>query len=192
MNIIEKLKGLGVEITPEIEKAFGGEYISQQEHEKKLQKAEMERDTYKADYETDAETLKGFEGKDFEGMSKEVEEWKKKAEQAEKDFAEKLSQRDYKDALKELTKDLKFTSKGAEKAFMADLEENPLQMREGKVLGFDDYLKAYKENDENAFVKEENPNRSTFTGSIGGNNGGGTSADIAKMRAVMGLSNDNK
>lgn len=38
MNIIEKLKALNVEITPEIEKALGGEWVSKQEMDKKLEK----------------------------------------------------------------------------------------------------------------------------------------------------------
>ena len=44
MNVIEKLKQLGVEITLEIEKALSGEYLSELEVEKKLNKAELERD----------------------------------------------------------------------------------------------------------------------------------------------------
>ena len=35
MNIIDKLKTLGVEITPEIEKAFPGEFVSDLEVQKK-------------------------------------------------------------------------------------------------------------------------------------------------------------
>lgn len=191
MNIIEKLKGLNVEITPEIEKALGGDYISKQEHEKKLGVVETERDKFKEDYETASETLKGFEGKDFEQLTKDVAEWKERAEQAEKDYKAKIEQRDYSDAIKELVKDLKFTSNSAKKAFMSDLEGNPLQMRDGKVLGFEDYLKNYKENDSDAFVTEESQTRSQFTGSINQQSGGDNGTDLAKMRAVMGLSNKN-
>ena len=36
MNIIDKLKTLGVEITPEIEKAFPGEFVSDLEVQKKM------------------------------------------------------------------------------------------------------------------------------------------------------------
>ena len=38
MNIIDKLKSLGVEITPEIEKAFPGEFVSDLEVQKKNDK----------------------------------------------------------------------------------------------------------------------------------------------------------
>ena len=38
MNIIDKLKSLGVEVTEEIEKAFPGEFVSALEVEKKTEK----------------------------------------------------------------------------------------------------------------------------------------------------------
>lgn len=56
MNIIDKLKSLGVEITPEIEKAFPGEFVSDLEVQKKNDKiATLEND--KKDLETKQENL---------------------------------------------------------------------------------------------------------------------------------------
>ena len=84
MNIVEKLKALGVEITAEIEKTFGGEFISEKESEKKLAKVQAENETLKERLTTAEETLKGFEGKDFDEITRERDEWKKKAEESEK------------------------------------------------------------------------------------------------------------
>lgn len=57
MNIIDKLKSLGVEITPEIEKAFPGEFVSDLEVQKKNDKiATLEND--KKELETKQENLK--------------------------------------------------------------------------------------------------------------------------------------
>ena len=56
MNIIDKLKTLGVEITPEIEKAFPGEFVSDHEVQKKNDKiATLEAE--KKELETKQETL---------------------------------------------------------------------------------------------------------------------------------------
>lgn len=56
MNIIDKLKSLGVEITPEIEKAFPGEFVSDLEVRKKNDKiATLEND--KKELETKQENL---------------------------------------------------------------------------------------------------------------------------------------
>lgn len=180
MNIIEKLKTLGVEVTPEIEKALGGDFISKEELDKKIGKIEWERDKYKQDYETAKATLDGFEGKDFDAIQKERDEWKQKAEEKEKEYAAQLEHRDYMDKLKELTKDLKFSSNSAKKAFMADLESNPLQMRNGTVLGFEDYLKQYRENDASAFISEQEEEKAQFTTPAGEAGAPGTK-DPSKM-----------
>lgn len=192
MNIIDKLKELGVEVTSEIEKGLGGDYISKAEHEKKLGKVEAERDQLKKDYDAAKTTLEGFEGKDFDKLTAEIAEWKKKAEDSEKEYKAALQKRDYSDALKEAGKDLKFTSTSAQKAFFAELESNPLQMRDGKILGFDDFVKSYKETDEGAFVKEESGTRSQFTTTITRQSDGNNGTDLARIRSAMGLKNDTK
>ena len=56
MNIIDKLKSLGVEITTEIEKAFAGEWVSDQEVKKKSEKITT-LETEKKELETKQENL---------------------------------------------------------------------------------------------------------------------------------------
>ena len=56
MNIIDKLKSLGVEITVEIEKAFSGEWVSDQEVKKKSEKITT-LETEKKELETKQENL---------------------------------------------------------------------------------------------------------------------------------------
>ena len=69
MNIIEKLKTFNVEITAEMEKAFAGEFVSEKEMEKKLSKLQTENEALKEKAETAEETLKGFEGKNFDEIT---------------------------------------------------------------------------------------------------------------------------
>lgn len=69
MDLTKKLKDAGVEVTAEMEELLKGDYISVQEHEKKLNKVELERDKYKKDFENASETLKGFEDKDLKFTS---------------------------------------------------------------------------------------------------------------------------
>ena len=64
---------------------------------------------------------------------------------------------------------------------MSELESNPLQMRDGKVLGFDDFLKGYKESDSDAFVKEEEEHRSSFTTNMNQNGNTVVTGDPNKM-----------
>ena len=64
MNIIDKLKALGVEITPEIEKAFPGEFVSDLEVQKKndkittLENEKKELETKQENLEKELQTLK--------------------------------------------------------------------------------------------------------------------------------------
>ena len=50
---------------------------------------------------------------------------------------------------------MKFSSESAKKAFLSDLKAKKLPLQEGKLLGFDDYLKSYKESDPGAFAPEK-------------------------------------
>ena len=160
MNIIEKLKQFNVEITAEMEKAFSGDFLSEREVEKKLSRAENDRDSWKQRAETAEETLKGFEGKDFDTITKERDEWKKKAEEAEKENSAKEAEREKSELLKDAFADVEFTSESAKKAIMAQIAEN-VSVKNGKLIGFNDLLDDAKKNDASAFVSKKDDVRIT-------------------------------
>ena len=166
MNIIEKLKQFNVEVTPDMEKAFSGEFLSELEVNKKLSKAENDRDSWKQRAETAEETLKGFEGKDFDTITRERDEWKKKAEDAEKEYSAKEAEREKQELLKEAFSEIEFTSESAKKAIMAQISEN-VSVKNGKLIGFNDLLEDAKKNDASAFVNKEQQtleqNKAKFT-----------------------------
>lgn len=174
MNIIEKLKQFNVEVTPEMEKAFAGDFLSELEVNKKLSKAENDRDSWKQRAETAEETLKGFEGKNFDEITKERDEWKKKAEDAEKEYSAKEAEREKQELLKEAFADIEFTSESAKKAIMSQISEN-VSVKNGKLIGFNDLLEDAKKNDASAFVDKEQQNleqnKAKFTTSMS-NKGG--------------------
>lgn len=158
-NILEILKELEIEVPEGKEKSLtkkvSENYKTVSEHDKRVKKLEEERDQFKEQYKTAKETLDGFEGKDIEAITKERDEWKEKAKKAETEYKEKIASRDYSDAVSKAVEGLKFSSNAAKKAFVSELEADPLKMKDGKLLGFDDYVKAYQESDASAFVSEE-------------------------------------
>ena len=166
MNIVEKLKHFNVEVTAEMEKAFAGEFLSEKEVEKKLSKAESDRDAWKERAETAEETLKKFDGKDVDAMQREIDDWKKKAEDAEKNFSAKEAEREKQELLKEAFADIEFTSNAAKNAIMAQISEN-VSVKNGKLIGFNDLLEDAKKNDASAFVNKEQQsleqNKAKFT-----------------------------
>ena len=166
MNIIEKLKQFNVEVTPDMEKAFSGEFLSEKEVEKKLSKAENDRDSWKQRAETAEETLKGFEGKDLDAMQKEIDDWKEKATKAESEYNAKMAEHEKQELLKEAFADIEFTSTAAKNAIMAQIGEN-VSVKNGKLIGFNDLLEDAMKNDASAFVNKEQQsleqNKAKFT-----------------------------
>lgn len=101
MNIIDKLKALGVEITEEIEKAFPGEFVSKYEMDKKLskmqtleqEKADLEKK--QEDLENELQALKDAKP-DADAMQNKIEELtatleKERNERKEKDEESRLA-----------------------------------------------------------------------------------------------------
>lgn len=189
MNIIEKLKTFNVEITSEMEKAFSGDFLSEKEVEKKLSKLQTENESLKERAETAEETLKGFDGKNFDEITKERDEWKKKAEDAEKDYSAKMAEHEKNELLKEAFAEVEFTSESAKKAIMAQIAEG-VSVKNGKLIGFNDLLEDAKKNDASAFVNKEQQNleqnKARFTGPMnnqnGNNNGNLTKKDIMAIK----------
>ncbi|MCH5261599.1 MAG: phage scaffolding protein [Lachnospiraceae bacterium] len=159
MDIFEMLKEAGVEIPADKKDAFNKEfrktYKSEGEIKKATEKIEQERDDWMQKAETAEETLKKFEGIDPAEIQKELETYKQKAADAERDYAEKIAQRDFDDALKSEMENYKFTSEAAKKAIMAEIREAGLKLKDGKILGLSDLLGKMKEKDASAFVDEQ-------------------------------------
>lgn len=123
--------------------------------QKENEKLTADRDKEKERADTAEETLKKFDGVDVETMQAEIATWQQKAKDAEKDYADKLAQRDFEDALKEEISGYKFTSEAAKKAIMAEIREAGLKVKDGKILGLSDLIAQMKEKDASAFVDEK-------------------------------------
>lgn len=190
MNIIEKLKQFNVEVTPEMEKAFAGEFLSEKEVDKKVSKLQTENETLKQRAETAEETLKGFEGIDPTKIQGELEEWKKKAEEAEASAKKQIYDRDFADALRTELESVKFTSEAAKRDVMSQITAAELKLRDGKILGLSDLIAQIRKSDASAFVDEQQEQleqgKARFTTSMnnqgGGNVGKMTKEDISKIK----------
>lgn len=173
-NIYEILKSFGLVVPEdkkeEFDKMLNENYKTQAEVNNlngKLTKAEGERDALQfkynndikqrdtdladlkqklADAGTDAETLKNLQT-DFDTL-------KTNYANAQADYQKQLNKQAYEFAIKEKTNGLQFTSNSAKKAFLSDALAKNLTMDNGNILGFDDFVKAYKEQDAGAFVVE--------------------------------------
>lgn len=156
----EDLQALGLN-EDQIKKVFELSGKDVNAEKKKTQAAEADRDQWKTRAETAEDTLKGFDGVDVEGLNKQIEEWKTKAAEAEKEFQKQIEERDFADALKEEMEAFKFTSEAAKKAIMAEVKEAGLKLKDGKILGLSDLIGQIKEKDASAFAPDTEPAKFT-------------------------------
>ena len=184
----EELKAWGLtdEQSEKVMAQYGKDVSKLQKENEKLT---ADRDKEKERADTAEETLKKFDGVDVETMQAELAAFQQKAKDIEKDYADKLAQRDFEDALKEEIGAYKFTSEAAKKAIMTEIREAGLKVKDGKILGLSDLLAQMKEKDASAFVDEkqeqlEAGRAKPFTGPLNQNTGGQkmTKSDILNIK----------
>lgn len=125
-----------------------------------------------ADAQSELETLKKAGG-DATAVQQQLTELQAKYDKDTGDLRAQLADRDYSDAIgKAITgKGLKFSSKSAERAFTAALKEQNLELKDGELSGLDDFIKAQKEADPEAFAPDKAPPRFVTGSGSGGGHG---------------------
>lgn len=108
-----------------------------------------------------ARTQLGDANKKLEGYDP---DWKTKATQAEQNAKAQVAELHQSFAEQAAAAGVKFSSESAKKAFLADLKTKKFPLQEGKLLGFEEYLKSYKESDPGAFA----PDKPAPTVTVGG------------------------
>lgn len=156
--------------------------------EKEITKLTSENAALKDRAEMAEEMLKSFDGINPDDMKKEIGEWKKKAEDAEKEYQQKIYDRDFTDTLRKELENIKFSSEAAKRSVMSDIKAADLRLKDGKILGLNDFLEQLKKNDASAFVNDDEmkarQNAARFTQQIGPvqKPGGMTKDEIMKIK----------
>ena len=137
------------------------------ENSKDIGREKQKLDQVKADLTTaqeqlaqrdkDIEDLKKSAG-DVDGIKQQLADLQAKYTTETEQYQKQIADRDYADAVNRAIADkgVKFSSKAAEKAFIADLTANRLTVKEGALDGFEAYLKAQKDSDPPA-SQSDNP-----------------------------------
>ena len=162
-RLMEILKANGIEIPEEkqadVKKAFFESYKSVGEYNKTVTKLTEARDGLQTRLDTAETTLKAFEGMDAEKVKAELAEWKKKAEDAEKNFNAQITARDQRDWLKTKLEEYGVTSPYARKQLMAECmdEKSGLKWKGADTgfYGFDDFMKDAKKADPSLYQSAE-------------------------------------
>lgn len=182
-NIHTILSEAGVSIPEdkraEFDKAVAENYKTAAEFEKKVTRLNDDLAAEKKRADDAAETLKGFEGKDFDAITKERDEWKKKHDDALEAHRKEQEDRVFNDSLTSAISEAK--GKNA-KAIMALLDLDKLRgsrNQEKDIKGALDALRT-----ESGYLFDDNGGNPKFTGGNTNNNKGGTTTikDIMKIK----------
>lgn len=146
-----------------------------------------------ADYDSVKEQLtkankqiEGFKGMDIDGVRKAAEEWKQKAEQAEKDAAQKIADMQFESSLKEAIAAAKGKSS---KAIAALLDVDTLKQSKNQTEDIKKALESLKKDNDYLFDGEQTPPPySPGAGSQNMGGGvGGVEAAFAKLNPGLKL-----
>lgn len=174
-NIYEILKSYGIEIPEDKKEAFDKEVLENYKTVKevdtlrnKLESVEGDKKAIEAKYNTDIaqrdtdlatlqEKLKnaGADADKLSNLQTDFDTLQQTYNTAKADYEKQLAKQAYDFAIRESVANLKFSSNSAKKAFISDITAKNLSMENGKILGFDDFVSAYKEQDAGAFVAEK-------------------------------------
>ena len=112
-------------------------------HKQQVTTLTTERDAARTQLEEANQKLEGYDP-----------EWKSKAAEAEAKAREQVAALQGDFAAQSAISGIKFSSESAKKAFLADLKAKNLPVQDDKLLGFEEYLKTYRESDPGAFAPE--------------------------------------
>lgn len=149
---------------------------------------EREKNRY-TDYESIKEQLaaankaiEDFKGMDIDGVKKAAEEWKAKAEQAEKDAAARIADMEFDADLKEAITALKGRNA---KAIRALLDVDALKASKNRAEDIKTALDTLKKDNDYLFETEQTP--PPYAPGAGSQNMGQTDPFIASLKAAMGV-----
>ena len=162
------------------DKAVAENYKTTAEHEKKVNRLTDDLAAEKKRADDAVETLKGFEGKDFDAITKDRDKWKKDYEDAMATHQKEQEDREFNSVLETSITDAK--GKNA-KAIMALLDLDKLRGSKNQEKDIKAALDAMRT--ESGYLFDDNGGAPTFTAPNGNSNAGDPNAlTVENIRAI--------
>lgn len=184
-NMIEICKDFGFEIPAEkqteFNKAVAENYKTSVEFEKKVNRLTEDLNAEKKRADDAVETLKGFEGKDFDAITRERDEWKRKHDDAVAEHQREQEEREFNSVLEAAITDAK--GKNA-KAIMALLDMEKLRGSRNQEKDVKAALEALRA--ESGYLFDDNGGAPSFADPKGNNGGVGNpnALTVENIRAI--------
>lgn len=181
-NIHTILSEVGIAIPEDkkadFDKAVAENYKTSAEFEKKVNRLTDDLNAEKVRADAAVETLKGFEGKDFDAITRERDDWKKKHDDLEASHKREQEEREFNTALETAITEAKGKSA---KAIMALLDTGKLRTSKNQNADIKSALEALRT--ESGYLFEDNGGKPQFSAPKSTAPGGGalTREDIMKI-----------
>lgn len=161
----------------EFDKAIAENYKTSVEHEKKVNRLSDDLANEKKRADEAVATLKGFEGKDFDAITRERDEWKKKHDEALETHKKEQEEREFNKTVSEAIEEAK--GKNA-KAIMALLDTEKLRTSKNQKADIKSALDTLRT--ENGYLFDDNGGAAHFTGNKDHTPGATTKKDIMAIK----------
>lgn len=182
----EFIKGLLPDISDDILKQIMDEHSRDiGEYKTKVTALETERDGLKTQLSDANTAIQSYKDMDIDGIKQKASEWETKYNTDTQALRDKLDAQAYGYAVEGIAGKEKFSSQSAKKAFISDLTAKALKLEDGKLLGYDEFLKDYKNSDPSAFADD---NGGTPPPQVVSRTSGGFGGNMdAALRGAFGL-----
>jgi predicted nucleic acid-binding Zn-ribbon protein len=167
----------------EFDRAVAENYKTSAEFEKKVNRLTDDLTAANQRADTAEETLKGFEGKDFDAITRERDEWKRKHDENEAAYKKANEKREFDELLTSSISEAKGRNT---KAIMALLDIEELQASKNQQADIKAALDAMRT--ESGYLFDDNGGAAHFTGDKTGGNLGGK-PDMGKLTMAEYIAN---
>ena len=138
-----------------------GNYVDKRKYENEIQNLNSQiealngtigtRDTDLADLRTKLEAA-GEDSSKIASLTKDFQDLQSKYDADTKQYQEKLSKQAYEFAVKEFAAQQQFSSNAAKREFIRSMVNEGLTMKGDQIIGADDFLNGYREDNEDSFI----------------------------------------
>ena len=140
-----------------------GNYVAKNKYENEVQSLNSQiealngtigtRDADLADLKSKLEAA-GADSDKINSLTKDFEALQNKYNEDTKAYEDKLKKQSYEFAVKEFANQQQFSSKAAKKFFIQQMVNENLKMKDGQILGADDFVENYKQENSDSFYTD--------------------------------------
>lgn len=140
-----------------------GKYVDKRKHEDEISAKDSAIEDLKGQIKTRNDDIKGLKEKlagegdnanKLADMTAQLEKLQGDYDTAKKEYESRIGKQSYEFAVREFANEQKFTSNAAKKQFINEMVSENLKMKDGTIIGADDFMKVYKESNADSFVVE--------------------------------------